>query len=66
MDYDERGFSRERYESFLTRTGTTVKEFESNVASDVLRSHVKLGVLGSEFSTDSEKLIFFRKSKEGY
>ena len=52
--YDESGFSRERYESLLTRTGTTVKEFEANVASDVLRSHVKLGILGSEFSTDSD------------
>ena len=58
--YDESGFSRERYESLLTRTGTTVKEFESNVASDVLRSHVKLGILGSEFSTDSENLFLFQ------
>lgn len=58
--YDESGFSRERYESLLTRTGTTVKEFEANVASDVLRSHVKLGILGSEFSTDSENLFLFQ------
>ena len=58
--YDESGFSRERYESLLTRTGTTVKEFESNVASDVLRSHVKLGILGSEFSTDSENSFLFQ------
>ena len=58
--YDESGFSRERYESLLTRTGTTVKEFEANVASDVLRSHVKLGILGSEFSTDSENSFLFQ------
>ncbi len=58
--YDESGFSRERYESLLTRTGTTVKEFEANVASDVLRSHAKLGILGSEFSTDSENTFLFQ------
>ncbi|MDC3159920.1 SurA N-terminal domain-containing protein [Pseudomonadota bacterium] len=58
--YDEDGFSRERYESLLARTGTTTKEFEASVASDVLRSHIKLGILGSEFSTDSENSFLFQ------
>ena len=64
--YDESGFSRERYESLLTRTGTTVKEFEANVASDVLRSHVKLGILGSEFSTDSENSFLFQSFLQAF
>ncbi len=58
--YDETGFSRERYESLLARTGTTTKEFEEDVASDILRSHIKLGVLGSEFSTTAENKIVFK------
>ena len=57
--YDESGFSRERYESLLTRTGTTTKEFEETIVSDLLRSHVKLGVLGSEFSTVAETNTLF-------
>ena len=57
--YDESGFSRQRYESLLTRTGTTTKEFEETIVSDFLRSHVKLGVLGSEFSTVAETNTLF-------
>ena len=57
--YDESGFSRQRYESLLTRTGTTTKEFEETIVSDFLRSHVKLGVLGSEFSTFAETNTLF-------
>ena len=58
--YDEGGFSRERYKSLLARTGTTTKEFEASVASDILRSYIKLGVLGSEFSTESENSFLFQ------
>ena len=62
--YDESGFSRERYESLLARTGTSTKEFEASVASEILRSHIKLGVLGSEFSTESENAFLYQLRNE--